>query len=124
MPSAPGRLSMITGCPSDCDIEAAMTRAMTSVAPPVPNATIARSGLVGYWACARDGAESITARHAPARILFFISALDLFLPRCPSYSNNGIAARSQHEAHVLQRCGVVLIARFFRRKRGRDCAHP
>src|SRR5262245_47609989 len=79
MPSAPGRLSMITGCPSDCDIEAAMTRAMTSVAPPVPKATIARSGLVGYWACARNGAETTAARHAAARILvLFISALRLF----------------------------------------------
>src|SRR5687767_5798623 len=61
MPSAPGLLSITTVWPSDCDIAAATIRAVTSVVPPVPNATTARTGFAGYWACASRGAASSAA---------------------------------------------------------------
>src|SRR5262245_57434206 len=39
-----------------------MIRAVTSVVPPVPKATTARTGLVGYWASAKSGKASRAAR--------------------------------------------------------------
>src|SRR3954470_10378248 len=63
MPSAPGLLSIRTGWPRACDRAAATIRAVTSVVPPVPKATTARTGLVGYCACARRGNATSTARH-------------------------------------------------------------
>ncbi len=39
-----------TGSPSDCVIDATTMREMTSVALPVPNAAIARIGLMGNYA--------------------------------------------------------------------------
>src|SRR5688572_12241191 len=41
-----------------------MMRAVTSVVPPVPKATTARSGLVGYCACAKSGRTSSVARRS------------------------------------------------------------
>ena len=58
---------MMTGWPSDCDIEAAMMRAITSVAPPVPKATTARIGLAGYCACS-GGAQQASASRRNSRV--------------------------------------------------------
>src|SRR5688572_12477491 len=62
IPSAPGLLSITIVCPSDCDSAAATIRAVTSVVPPVPKATTARTGLVGYCAWASSGKASRAAR--------------------------------------------------------------
>src|SRR5918995_7153153 len=51
-PSAPGLVSITTGCPRACPSGWAKMRAPSSAAPPGGNGTIRRTGLLGYWACA------------------------------------------------------------------------
>src|SRR5690349_14352999 len=47
---APGRFSMMTGCPSRSESQEPMTRATVSAPPPGGNPTIQRRGLYGWAA--------------------------------------------------------------------------
>jgi hypothetical protein len=47
VPPAPATFSTTTGCPSNCDIDWAVTRAIVSVGPPAANGTITVIGRVG-----------------------------------------------------------------------------
>src|SRR5438094_1091038 len=60
-PSAPGRVSTITGCPSDWVRACASTREPISAAPPAAKGTTRRIGLLGYWAPASRQASRQTA---------------------------------------------------------------
>ncbi len=58
---APGRLSTITGLPSESESLSPSKRATMSLGPPVVTGTTKRMLLVGYsdWLCAASGATAI-----------------------------------------------------------------
>src|SRR5262245_29536414 len=88
MPPAPPRLSLMTCWPMRSPSFCPTSRAMMSVDPPGGKATISRTGLVGYAACA-NAATGSTASSAPAattcNCLYMGSSslLSLKVPRAP-----------------------------------------
>ena len=63
LPAAPGRLSITTVCPSDCDTRSIRMRVTISVVPAAANGNTTRIGRSGYSARAAPDAQSAATQH-------------------------------------------------------------
>src|SRR5688572_26159899 len=92
LPPAPGRLSMMTGCPQRLLSSWPIARATMSSGPPAGNGTTKRIALAGYadWAAAAPAPPISTAPSAQRASIAMrlngvagIFAVELALERCP-----------------------------------------